>query len=209
MKIVLIVPPSHTHYVVQPLGLGYLATALRRAGFDDVSILDSLKENLDFDSLQERLLQMQPAVVGFQAYSYDFSLVARSISAIKKKLPDTLTVLGGPHVSATGALAMEELPALDFAFGGEGETGLPLLMKRILQDEEIPYREIPGLIYRESGKVQQVPRAVIEEIDSLGFPAWDLMVPGEYPDSPQGGFYKQFLILKILRKRIKLLQEKL
>ena len=86
MKIVLVVPPSHTHYVVQPIGLGYLATALRKEGFHDVTIVDSLKEKLKPAALIERLIRLKPAVIGFQAYSYDFSSVAAAIVEIKKSL---------------------------------------------------------------------------------------------------------------------------
>jgi len=201
MKIVLVVPPSHTHYVVQPLGLGYLATALRQSGFRDVTIIDCLKEKLKIGNLQERLIRLKPAVIGFQAYSYDFGTAVRGIIDIKKVIPDVPVILGGPHVSATNTLSLEEIPEIDFAFAGEGEVGLPQLMKGLSGEENIPLRDIPGLIYREGGVVRQNPRAVIENLDALGFPAWDLMVPAEYPDSPQSGFYRRFPIASISTTR--------
>lgn len=201
MRIVFVVPPSHTHYVVQPLGLGYLATALRKEGFHDVLIIDSLKENLKTETLIERLTRLNPAVIGFQAYSYDFSSVARTMIEIKKRLPGTVVILGGPHVSATNTGAMKEIREIDYAFVGEGETGLPLLMKKVLKNENISFKEIPGLLYRQGGKVHLNPRAVIEDLDPLGFPAWDLMVPAEYPDSPQSGFYERFPIASISTTR--------
>lgn len=201
MKIVLVVPPSHTHYVVQPIGLGYLAAALRGAGFQDVSLIDCLKEKLKTGDLQERLTRLKPAVIGFQAYSYDFGTAARSIIDIKKVIPGVPVILGGPHVSATNTLSLEEIPEIDFAFAGEGEVGLPLLMKRISGAANIPLRDIPGLVYREGSNLRQNPRAVIEDLDVLDFPAWDLMVPAEYPDSPQSGFYKRFPIVSISTTR--------
>lgn len=200
-KIVLVVPLSRTHYVVPPIGLGYIATALRNKGFNDIVILDCLKEKLGLKDLQKRLVQLKPAVVGFQLYSYDFPFVKKSIEMVKEMAPGSIVIIGGPHVSATGALALREIPRADFGFVGEGEVGMPLLMKRLLREENISFRQVPGLIYREDDGINMNPRAAIVGLDDLGFPAWDLMVPGEYPDSPQGGFYKNFPIAPISTTR--------
>ncbi|UCH93060.1 MAG: B12-binding domain-containing radical SAM protein [Candidatus Aminicenantes bacterium] len=200
-KIVLVVPLSRTHYVVPPIGLGYMAAALRNEGFNDIGILDCLKENLGLKNFGKRIARLGPAVVGFQLYSYDFNFVVRGISVVKELLPGSIVIIGGPHVSATATLALREIPGADFGFVGEGEVGLPLLMKRLLRKENIPFQGIPGLIYREGNRVRMNPRAVITDLDDLGLPAWDLMVPGEYPDSPQGGFYRNFPIAPISTTR--------
>ena len=187
-KMVLAVPLSRTHYVVPPIGLGYLATALRKEGFHDIIIVDCLKENLGLNALGKRLEALKPAVVGFQVYSYDFPFVLKAIAALKKLLPDVVVVIGGPHISATQAAALREMEGADFGFIGEGEPGLPLLLKRLLRGENLPYSTIPGLVYREGEDILVNPRALVPDLDVLGIPAWDLMVPAEYPDSPQGGF---------------------
>jgi anaerobic magnesium-protoporphyrin IX monomethyl ester cyclase len=200
-KIVLVVPLSRTHYVVPPIGLGYMATALRDKGFNDIVILDCLKEKLGLKGLQKHLVRLEPAVVGFQLYSYDFPFVVKSIRMVKELLPRCIVIIGGPHVSAVGDLALREIPGADFGFVGEGEIGLPLLMKRLLREESISFPDVPGLIYRQDHQIHMNPRAVVIDLDDLGFPAWDLMVPGEYPDSPQGGFYKNFPIAPISTTR--------
>jgi radical SAM superfamily enzyme YgiQ (UPF0313 family) len=104
-------------------------------------------------------------------------------------------------VSAVGDLALREIPGADFGFVGEGEIGLPLLMKRLLRGESVSFPEVPGLIYRQGDGIHMNPRALVIDLDDLGLPAWDLMVPGEYPDSPQGGFYKNFPIAPISTSR--------
>ncbi len=200
-KIILAVPLSRTHYVVPPIGLGYLATALRKHGLNDIIIVDCLKENLGLNALGKSLEQMNPVVVGFQVYSYDFPFVLKAIIVLKELLPKAVVIIGGPHVSATQAAALREMPGADFGFIGEGETGLPLLMKRLLRNENILLRDIPGLVYRESDEIFVNPRAVIPDLDTLGIPAWDLMVPAEYPDSPQGGFYRNFPIAPVSTTR--------
>ena len=82
-KIVLVSPISHPHYVVPPIGLGYLATALRKSNFTNITILDCVKERLAFSSLRKLFTDLKPGIVGFQLFSYDFDSVIKSIWSTK------------------------------------------------------------------------------------------------------------------------------
>lgn len=189
--ILLTVPISHTHYVVPPIGLGYLSTALKRSGFKNIHILDCVKEKLDFVSFAFNIKQIQPKVIGFQVFSYDFLSVKKSIEIVKKTSPQTIILLGGPHVSATKESVFDDLPDADFAFVGEAEIGLPLLIQKLLKIEEsISFEEIPGLIWEKGNSIIANRISVINDLDALGFPDWELMKPVFYQDSPQGAFYK-------------------
>ncbi len=200
-KIVLVVPISHTHYLVPPTGLGYLATALRQSDFTNITILDCVRERLSFNSLRERFKKLRPKIVGFQVFSYDFDSVVRSIEILRKVSPETVVLIGGAHVSASSMTVLEEIEGADFGFAGEGEIGLPMLAKRILRDEMIPLENIPGLIWKNGSSICNNARVGTEDLDSLGFQAWDLMQPVSYNGSPQGGFYKRFPIAPISTTR--------
>lgn len=200
-SLVLVVPISHTHYVVPPLGLGYLATALRKNGFLDIFILDCVKERLSYDGLRCWFKKWKPKIVGFQIFSYDFSSVVRSIDIVKQESPESIVLIGGPHVSATNTCALEEIKGADYGFAGEAEVGLPLLIRRLVRDEQISWEDIPGLIWRNGQAIYMNPRASIQDLDALGFPSWDLIHPASYPDTPQGGFYKKFPIASISTSR--------
>lgn len=199
--VALVVPVGKSHYVVPPIGLGYLATALRKAGLNSVTIIDSIKENLTVPALTDLLISHDPRIIGFQVFSSDFVSVRQTIRLLRKALPETVIVIGGPHVSATGREIFSDFDGVDFGFMGEAEISLPLLAKSVLKNETVDMRSIPGLIYRQDGKTLSNDRDFIEELDSLGFPAWDLMPPNEYPDAPQGAFYKQFPIAPIATTR--------
>jgi len=202
MHIVLVVPVSHTHYVVPPIGLGYLATALRAKGFHEITILDSLKEKLSHDGLHERIVKLKPDIVGFQVFSYDFESVRKSIALLKKSLPATVTLIGGPHVSATGTQSLQEMAGADYGFVGEAEPGLPLLMRNLEEaGGQAAYSDIPRLLWRDNGTIRVNPRQVVADIDAIGPPAWDLMPPNTYPDNPQGVFYRQRPIAPIATSR--------
>ncbi|MFH1772681.1 MAG: radical SAM protein [Candidatus Omnitrophota bacterium] len=199
--VLLVLPVSHTHYVVPPIGLGYIASSLRREGFNNIRILDCVKEKMSFDNFFSYFSENKPEIAGFQVFSYDFNSVKRSIGLIKKISPKTKIVIGGPHVSATKGDSLYDLEGADFGFVGEAEIGFPMLLKRLLRKDSISYEDIPGLVWRENKRVLKNPRTYIDDLDSLGYPAWDLINPLLYPDSPQGGFYKNFPIAPISTTR--------
>lgn len=201
VDLLLVIPIGKSHYVVPPVGLGYLATALRNSGFPDIAILDSIKENLDISKFMDRVNKIAPKIVGFQVFSSDFSSVKTCSRLIKEALPKTLILVGGPHVSARGVASLQDFPDADYAFQGEAEIGLPLFARRVLRAENIPFEQIPGIIYRDGSKLKAIDRVFIEDLDSLGFPAWDLMPPNSYPDAPQGAFYEKFPIAPIASSR--------
>ncbi|MGO8820776.1 MAG: B12-binding domain-containing radical SAM protein [Desulfomonilaceae bacterium] len=201
LDFLLIVPIGKSHYIVPPVGLGYLATGLRKDGFDGVAILDSIKENLDNLKFLDRIKTIDPKVVGFQVFSSDVSSVKTCIRIVKEIVPDSVVIIGGPHVSARGIQSLRDFPDADFGFQGEAEIGLPLFARRVLKSEEIPFEKIPGLIYRDKSEIRATDRVFVEDLDSLGFPAWDLMPPSSYPDAPQGAFYEKFPIAPIASSR--------
>ena len=61
-------------------------------------------------------------------------------------------------------------------------------MRRLLRKEHISWEDIPGLIWRDNGSIHANPRTMIGDLDNLKFPAWDLMPPASYPDSPREAF---------------------
>jgi radical SAM superfamily enzyme YgiQ (UPF0313 family) len=200
-KILLLLPPAPAHYVVPPVGLGYLATALREQGFRDVAILDGQKARLTRAALTKTLLRDRPDIVGIQVFSSGFTTSRRAAQIVKQALPQAVVIVGGPHVTATAERALLDLPEADYGFCGEAEPGLPDLVRHLAQKAPGGLGKVPGLIYRDGPAVRVNPRAIVDDLESLGFPAWDLMAPGTYPDSPQGAFYRQFPIAPVLTSR--------
>lgn len=200
-QILLVTPISDTHYVVPPIGLGYLASALRKSGFKNLSILDCIKERYNYGDFETFIKREQPQIVGFQIFSFDFLRVKRLIGIIKKVNPETIVIVGGAHVSTTQETVLKELEGADFGIAGEGEENLSLLLKKIFKPDSMQLQDIPGLIWRENGEVRVNERRFIENLDSLEFPAWDIIKPNSYPENPQGAFYKNFPIAPIATSR--------
>jgi len=206
VKILLVVPVREekiAYYVTPPLGLGYLATSLRRAGHE-VDILDCIRLRLDFSGFKEAVRSRQPDLVGFQTFSSDMISVRRSAEIVKGLRPDIVTVVGGPHPSGDPAGTMGFLPHVDYAFHGEGEVGLPVFVNYLEGRGKaigLPENAIPGLIWRRDSRVERNPPAFIEDLDSLGMPSWDILRPQDYPPAPHSVIYKSYPIAPVMITR--------
>lgn len=184
---------------IPPIGLGYLATALRNHGLADVTILDCVKEKLDYKTFKKRVKNWKPDVVGFQVFSHDLASLDKSLKIVKKINPKISTIAGGPHPSGLPEEMLNKFKNLDFAFCGEGEIGLPLLLKSLGNKKS--FSKIPGLCWRNGRKISVNPQIFPQDLDSLGFPAWDLLKPQEYPNAPQGVIFKNLPIAPIMATR--------
>lgn len=198
MKVLLATPINRTYVLMPSLGLGYLASVLRETGHD-VEILHCMNEKMDFEKFEEFLRTNKFDIIGFQTYTYDLNPVKRHFEIIKELDQNIVTVCGGPHPSGDPKGTLEILKDADFAFTGEAEIGLPKLLdvlsiaemnlSRIKKGE---LGEIPGLVWRDNKSVFVNNQEFIEDLDTLSFPAWDLMNPNEYPEAPHGAFVKSF-----------------
>jgi len=138
--------------------------------------------------------------VGFQCYTYDLPVLKPLLEMCKKR--GMLTLVGGPHPSAVPEETMAYFGKdLDYCFQGEAETGLPMLLDSIEWKKESDKRGIPGLVWREKGRVIVNEKDYVDKLDDLGTPAWDLIRPQEYPEAQHGAFFKNFPIAPIVVTR--------
>lgn len=198
-RVLLIYPNSPTHYVVPPIGLGYLATALRKNGFD-VSILDGIKEKLNLEKLADRVSEWKPDVIGIQVFSCDAHTVKEYVSKIREIDRNILVIVGGAHVSGVGKEVFDYFSGIHFAIAGEAETAFPMLLKKVNAGEK-NLEEVSGLIWKKGSNIIANAQKFEENLDDLGFPAWDLMDPRTYPQAPQGAVFKNWPIAPILTSR--------
>ncbi len=182
MRVSLIVPPSSERFNAIPdLGLAYLAACARQAGHK-VDLQDCLLEKYDIDDFAAYVEKHQPDLLGIKVYSCDIDLVAQMLEVARRVSPETITVLGGPHPSYEVAERLvKQFPGMDYAFAGEGEPGFAAFLTVIESGEKEALGDIPGLIWKGGdGAVHANPRTFVHDLDSLPFPAWDLVDPRRY-----------------------------
>ncbi|MDA8188950.1 MAG: radical SAM protein [Dehalococcoidales bacterium] len=112
-----------------------LGSCAKKAGFD-VDLID-LRALRDWDHLRSELRDRRPDVTGLTMMSVDFNPVTHSIDIIKEVLPETVTVVGGPHPT----LALEEVksnPKVDYIVTHEGEIAFVELLRKLEKGEDSP-----------------------------------------------------------------------
>jgi len=204
MDILLVRPVDITKknfYCTPYMGLGYLAAAVRKKGHN-VKILHCIKEKMSLTDFASYIRNAKPSAVGFTCVSYDVNSVQESIRAVKGIDKNIPVIIGGAHVSAIPEVGMgEDFPDADYGFRGEAEIGFPMLLDIISGRSGSGIGEVPGLIWRDNGRVRVNNQLFYENVDELGMPAWDLMDPREYEASPFSGFSRGFPLAPMISGR--------
>ncbi|MBU1061155.1 MAG: B12-binding domain-containing radical SAM protein [Candidatus Omnitrophica bacterium] len=208
MKVLLVRPVTPKDMVlntVPPIGLGYLASALRKVGIE-VGILDCIAKNYNFKKFNQYVKDFSPNIIGFQAFSNDVHSINVSVGLMRKINPKAILIVGGAHPSGVLEEIFDHIPDIDFAFRGESEIGLPVLINYLAKGEgsfdKDLFKTIPGLIWKdEDGKIIVNPPVFVDNLDMLEFPSWDMIDPRTYPKAPQGVIFKNFPIAPLIVTR--------
>lgn len=174
-----------------PLGLLYLASALRDGDGIETSILDSLvhadlstlasqtppiRFGMQPREIAERARDFAPDVVGIGSnFGAFFDDAIETIEALREALPGALLIAGGADVSARPEEYLERAPGLDAAVLGEGEVPLRNLLGRLRHGRD--WSEVPGLVIRQGDRLHRTPpQPSIMDLDSyrLDFDRIDL-----------------------------------
>jgi len=195
----LLVKPYNLSDHIQPsLGLGYLATAVRKN--HNVEILDCIKDEIKPENFKDYIKDKHFDVIGFQCYTFDLINLKDMLKASKEK--GAVTLLGGPHPSVLPKETMDHFGEyVDYCFQGEAEVGFKMLLDTLSGETHVDKRDIPGLVWRDQEDVVLNPRMNVDDLDSLGKPAWDLIGPQNYPEAQHGAFFRNFPIAPIIITR--------
>lgn len=196
MKVMLINPFFPTHIITPPLGLGYLASSLRDAGHE-VILLDCLAKEVGPEKIKREVEKVNPDVIGITAMTTYYSVALKYVEKVKEL--GMLTILGGPHITARPEESLKE-SKVDFVVHGEGEKTIVELVNAI--ESKGDFSSIYGIGYKNHGEIVINPeRALIENLDTIPMPAWDLILPKKYPPAPHGAVAKRFPVAPIITTR--------
>ena len=200
MDLTFVIPKSkQTFSVYPPIGQGYIASYLR-ANSLDVSMLDFHRSATSYNKMLKELIKINSGFIGFTINTINFNTAKRTISEIQKNNKNIKILVGGPHVSALPKFSLESLNA-DFAVIGEGEK-VTLEIIRRCKIGAGNFSDIPGICFRRRGKVVLNQGCnIIDDLDSLPFPSWDLMPPAMYRDTSGHLFSKRQPVASIITSR--------
>ena len=186
----MIVPKwSNQSSICPPLGLAYVAAALRQMKFE-VRCIDALGEapfqkiisednkfvnyGLSTKQILQHLSHKEFNVLFVSVmFSQEWPFVRSIIKTIKKAYPNVFLVCGGEHIAACPEFCMKECPEIDVCVVGEGEETSIDLLKTIEQKRSLS--EVSGIVFRsETGVIRNPKRARIHKLENISWPAWDL-----------------------------------
>ena len=195
MRVLLIHPPAMEVYgrfkpaaklaaqPQMPLGILYLGAVLEQQGHQ-VTVVDGDVDQMGPVEVAEYVGRWQPDVVGVSATTPVYAMANRVLSRIKEEHPQTVTVLGGFHLTALPQQTMAE-SAADYGVYGEGEETIIELVTALEQGRDVD--GIAGLLYRQDGDLcTNPPLPQIRDLDALPFPARHLLRYQEYRWSVPG-----------------------
>jgi len=188
MKTLLIQPPVQLDELygdlgkagseLAPQGLCTIATIAKMNDYD-VSILDAEALKLTVDQTIDKILELEPDIVGFTLYTSFLPTVAELVSRLRqiyKRNGKELTILvGGSHATITRNKVLEELPGVDIACIGEGEKTFVEILYAL--ENAINLKEVAGIVFRgEDGNIIGTQRRpFISDLDLLPIPDWSLL----------------------------------
>ena len=202
-SVTLVRPPTvvpkwaHTTPVCPPIGVAYVAAALRGAGHR-VTIIDALGEavfrtrsisgrpgfllrGLAVDEIAARV-DTGTRYVGVSCmFSHEWPVTRNVIEELRRALPHAVFIAGGEHITAIPEFSLVDCQALDYCVLGEGEDTIVELVEALEAGREIA--SVAGVAYREQADTIRTPaRRRIRELDAITPPAWDLVPLDNYLD---------------------------
>lgn len=190
MDVVLINPPldkeTTSKFVMSspPVGISFLASYLRKHNIE-VGLIDAVVWRANNKQVVDYLKKIRPLIVGVSCLTENRYSSVKLLEEIKENLPDILTVLGGIHPSFTDELMLNNYPFIDLICRGEGEETLLEIAERVKRRDK--WSDVLGISYFDSQRKQVVRNAnrpFIDNLESLPFPAYDLLPMDRYAEPP-------------------------
>lgn len=130
--------------------------------------------NQNTGEILEGIYRRKPDVVGFSCYIWNIEYVLEIANNLKKVLPDTTIIFGGPEVSYNAAEILSKYSFVDLVMVGEGENTFYEYLSWYFGDADIELKEVDGLCIREGATSFYTPARKAAKMDDLMFPYADL-----------------------------------
>ncbi|MBS3144205.1 cobalamin-dependent protein [Candidatus Woesearchaeota archaeon] len=178
-----------------PLGILYLAAVLKQHGHE-VQVCDGSMQ--DYATMIDRIRTFRPDFIGFSTMAFIWRQTKQMIQNIKRELPHVTIALGGNHATIYKKRCLTECPEADLIMFGECEQTLTEVVHALEKKKSLA--GIKGIIYRKGKQlVQNEDRPLITDLDSLPFPARDLLPIKDY--TPAMEQYRRKPVTNVMTSR--------
>jgi anaerobic magnesium-protoporphyrin IX monomethyl ester cyclase len=180
-----------------PLGLAFIAAALREAGHE-VYLIDSIGEapsqvNVLFENYISNGLTCEEIasrikvgtdIIGVSSmFSMNWMEDRKLIDYLGERFPDAVLIAGGEHITAAPEFSLKQAKHLQVCVLGEGEETIVDLIRAYESDTDLA--RVNGIIFKTTdGSIFQTEkRNRIKTIDKIPYPAWDLLPVESYQEN--------------------------
>jgi len=176
MKVLLIQPPVRVDQdpLDIPGGLGILASIAMQEGHETALMdLNAKRPIPSWNDAARQIAVEQWDVIGIGGLSSMYKDIKKLLFISRKINPNALIVCGGGFVTYMPDKIMKFNPEIDISCIGEGEE----TWREILQTvDKGNWKNVRGICYREDHEILYTePRPLIPDMDTIPYPAYDLM----------------------------------
>jgi radical SAM superfamily enzyme YgiQ (UPF0313 family) len=156
----------------QPLGTLYVAAVLRQSGHEVIFVNGAF---LKHEELLSEIRKFGPRFIGIYSTTFGWDKAKKTAADIRRMIGDVFVCAGGPYPIALPEKCLEDAGELfDVVVTGEGEFTCLEVIERLESGRGL--QGVEGIAFRDNGKIVKNPlRPLIEDLDSLPFPARDLL----------------------------------
>ena len=176
MKILLLATPEETTVIDKTpfMGLLYIASCLRKYDYD-VSYIDAYAHSYSTKEIIRKIKRERPDIVGLFVSITNLPTVIK-ITRILREI-NVKIVLGGPEITSSyRKFTQEHKDLFDFIIYGEAEETFGELIDVLSSKKYEKLPHVKGLIHKDNGSIiVNKKRDYIKNINSLPFPAWNLI----------------------------------
>ncbi|HEY8279344.1 MAG TPA: radical SAM protein [Bdellovibrionota bacterium] len=171
-KVLLINPSGWVRDNVN-LGLCYLSSALKAAGFE-APILELNLYPMGDESLVEAVKAIKPTVIGISVKTATANEGGRLASLFAKHFPEAVLLAGGPHVTIAAEAYLTTFEAFHYAAMSEAEISIVEILNAL--EEGRPVSAVPGVVHRQAGKVVVNSWTPPPKLDELTLPDFSAVI---------------------------------
>ncbi len=172
----------------QPVGTLSVAAVLQRAGHFVKFINGAF---LTHEQVLAEVQEFKPFFIGIYATTFGWNKAIKTASDLRVRVgKDSFICAGGPYPIALQAKCLEQAPNMDAVVTGEGELTVLEIIERLQMGRSLD--GVQGVAWRDGARiVTNSPRPLITDLDSLPFPARELLDNADRYIPPPGTYRKK------------------
>ena len=155
----------------QPLGTLYVAASILKAGHDVRFLNGGFMSRIE---ILRHVSEYKPDFIGLYSTAFGWKKAIQTASDIRQILKNVFITVGGPYPIAIQEKCLEDSPDINAVVTGEGEITVVEMLGKLSQGKGL--EGVEGVVFRDGEKiVKNPPRPLVTDVDSLPFPARELL----------------------------------